>query len=203
MLGQRKYSAGSISRGDTDLDASKLLSQHLQKLSLACRAVPALDLACGAGRNGLYLLANDIPVVFADRDSDSLEKIRQQLATQFHSGQRDRAQLWEVDLEIPGSHPLEARAFGAITVFRYLHRPLLEGIKNAVVPGGLVIYETFTLAQAEIGRPRNPDFLLRPGELRGCFSQWEILHDFEGIERDSSSGQPRAIAQVVAQKPLT
>lgn len=190
-----------MARGDDHLDASKLLSQHLQQLAAACTEAPALDLACGAGRNGLYLLGNDIPVVFADRNSASLEKIRQQLAAGYPASQRDRARLWEVELEAPGARPLEGVRFGAIAVFRYLHRPLMEGIKNALVPGGLLIYETFTLAQAAIGRPRNPDFLLRPGELREAFGQWQVLHDFEGMERDPVSGQARAIAQLVAQKP--
>jgi tellurite methyltransferase len=168
---------------------------------MACAVAPALDLACGSGRNGLYLLANDIPVVFADRDSASLEKIRQQLAAGFPAAQRDRARLWQVDLEIPGARPLEGMGFGAIAVFRYLHRPLMEGIKHAVVPGGLLVYETFTQEQAAIGRPRNPDFLLRQGELCDTFNDWKIFHSFEGIELDPVSGQRRAIAQLVAEKP--
>ena len=190
-----------MAHGDNQLDASKLLSQHLQLLAVACAEAPALDLACGSGRNGLYLLANDIPVVFADRDRSSLEKIRQQLAADYPGEQRDRCRLWQVDLEAPGARPLDGVRFGALAVFRYLHRPLMEAIKNAVVPGGLVIYETFTLEQAALGRPRNPDFLLRPGELCDTFNGWKILHSFEGSELDPVSGQCRAIAQLVAEKP--
>ncbi|MCB1687064.1 MAG: class I SAM-dependent methyltransferase [Halioglobus sp.] len=184
------------------MSASKLLSQYMQQLARACRTAPALDLACGTGRNGLHLLASDIPVVFADRDNEKLEHIRQHLDTLSPDRQRQLASLWQVDLEIPGSHPLDGRTFGAIMVFRYLHRPLLDAIKNAVIPGGLVVYETFTEEQAAIGRPRNPDFLLRHAELKDCFSEWNILHYFEGIEHDPDSGQRRAIAQVVAEKPF-
>jgi SAM-dependent methyltransferase len=183
------------------LEASKLLSHYMQKIVLACRSAPALDLACGSGRNGLLLLASGIPVVFADRDSQSLEQIKQHLAAQPCERQRELTRLWQVDLEVPHTHPLDAASFGAILVFRYLHRPLLAAIKEAVIPGGLVIYETFTVEQAKIGRPRNPDFLLRPGELRDCFREWHILHDFEGIEHDPANGQPRATARVVAEKP--
>ncbi len=183
------------------MEASKLLSQYMQEIAIACDLAPALDLACGTGRNGLSLLARDVSVVFADRDSQRLEQLNQYLAAQTCSRQRDLSRLWQVDLEIPDTHPLAAETFGAIMVFRYLHRPLLEDIKAAVVPGGLVIYETFTVEQANIGRPRNPDFLLQRGELRDCFCDWRILHNFEGIELDSNTGQPRAIAQVVAEKP--
>jgi tellurite methyltransferase len=182
--------------------ASKLLSQYRQKIALACTRAPALDLACGTGRNGLFLLAGDIPVVFADRDSQSLEQIRQHLAAQPSERQQELARLWQVDLEVPNTRPLDAETFGAILVFRYLHRPLLAGIKEALIPGGLVIYETFTVEQAKIGRPRNPDFLLRLGELRDCFCEWDILHYFEGIEHDPGTGQPRAIARIVAEKPF-
>lgn len=182
------------------MDASPLLSQYRQEIALACDVAPALDLACGKGRNGLYLSARGLPVVFADRDDENLEQIKQHLATLPGNRHSDIARLWQVDLEIPGTRPLEPQAFGAIMVFRYLHRPLMAAIKEAVVPGGLVIYETFTLAQASIGRPRNPDFLLRPGELRDCFCDWHILYDFEGIEHDPVSGQSRAIAQIVVEK---
>lgn len=185
------------------MEASSLLSQYMQKIALACDTAPALDLACGTGRNGLCLLASDIPVVFADRDSQNLEQIKRHLTAQPCKRQREMSRFWQVDLEIPGTHPLAGETFGVIMVFRYLHRPLLEGIKKAVIPGGLVIYETFTVEQARIGRPRNPDFLLRPGELRDSFCQWDILHSFEGIEHDPASGQPRAIAQLVAEKPAS
>jgi len=185
------------------LQASSLLSHHLQKIILACDTEPALDLACGTGRNGLTLLASGIPVVFADRDSASLQQIHRHLAALPNKRQKELSRIWQIDLEIPSTRPLEGAAFGAIMVFCYLHRPLLEDIKKAAIPGGLVIYETFTVDQAKIGRPRNPDFLLQRGELHDCFADWNILHSFEGIERDPASGQQRAIAQLVAKKPAT
>jgi hypothetical protein len=158
-------------------------------------------MACGSGRNGLYLLASGVPVVFADRDSQRLEQLKQHLAARPGKQRKELARIWQVDLEIPGTSPLEAETFGAILVFRYLHRPLLQGIKEAIVPGGLMVYETFTVEQANLGHPRNPDFLLRSGELGDYFCEWNILHDFEGIEHDPVSGEPRAIAQLVAEKP--
>jgi len=86
-------------------------------------------------------------------------------------------------------------------IFRYLHRPLIEQIKAAVAPNGLVIYETFTQAQAELGRPKNPDFLLKAKELASYFSDWQILHSFEGIKVSDTSGNKQAIAQIIARKP--
>jgi hypothetical protein len=81
--------------------------------------------------------------------------------------------------------------------FCYLHRPLFPLFKEAVIPGGLVVYETFTTGQRQFGRPNNPDFLLQPGELAALFDDWEIIFQFEGVAKDPD----RCIAQVVARKP--
>jgi tellurite methyltransferase len=86
---------------------------------------------------------------------------------------------------------------GAILVFRYLHRPLVPFIKKALVKGGVLIYETFTVDQRRFGKPHNPRFLLKPGELLDWFEDWKVIHYSEGIV-----GQPqRAIAQIVCTKP--
>ena len=69
-------------------------------------------------------------------------------------------------------------------VFNYLHRPLMPAIVDAVEPGGVLIYETFTAGQAQRGRPTNPAFLLRDGELPALVAPLAVLRaregDFEG-----------------------
>jgi hypothetical protein len=50
-------------------------------------------------------------------------------------------------------------------VVNYLHRPLFPHLLAALSPGGVLIYETFAAGNERFGRPANPDFLLRPGEL--------------------------------------
>ena len=80
---------------------------------------------------------------------------------------------------------------------------LFEQLKASIKPGGIIIYETFTEQQAQFGRPKNPDFLLKPKELVELFSDWNILHSFEGIKpllNDDETKQ--AIAQIVAVKPV-
>ena len=61
--------------------------------------------------------------------------------------------------------PYAGRTFGAIVVTNYLHRPLFPHLLAALAPGGVLIYETFALGNERYGRPANPDFLLKPGEL--------------------------------------
>jgi len=177
----------------------------LQRVSQELQA-SVLDLACGHGRNGLYLLENEIPVTFADINNEALKHI-QNSATSLPENQQGLAQYWQVDFEQPISsiqkafHPLHKKKFAAMFVFRYLHRPLFELIKASIKPGGIIIYETFTEQQAQFGRPKNPDFLLKSGELGKIFSDWQILHSFEGITPSANNEGKQAIAQIVAVKP--
>ena len=60
---------------------------------------------------------------------------------------------------------LDGRRFAAVVVTNYLHRPLLPALVACVASSGLLIYETFAAGNERFGRPSNPDFLLRPGEL--------------------------------------
>jgi SAM-dependent methyltransferase len=153
-----------------------------------------LDLACGRGRSGLILANRNTPVVFADRAATALDNIRQTLLDRELPGR-----TWQIDLEQPGINPLDKQVFSAVVCFRYLYRPLFPYLMQAVEPGGLVVYETFTTDNRQFGRPTNPDYLLRPGELRELFQSWQILHYYEGIQHEPD----RAIAQIVARKPDT
>lgn len=86
----------------------------------------------------------------------------------------ERVDFLQVDLEA-GPWPFEGQRFDAIVVVHYLHRPLLPRLRNALEPGGLLIYETFAIGNEQFGRPRNPDFLLRPRELLDAFSGLRII----------------------------
>ena len=177
------------------MQASHLIKQTLPTILESGFTEQVLDLACGSGRNGLYLVARGQSVTFADRQQDALNDVSKYL-------QDNRlARYWCVDFEGAESDPLKGLSFSVILVFRYLHRPLMPAIKRAVHPGGLVIYETYTVNQPRFGRPTNPDFLLQSGELETIFDGWEILHRFEGQSISESSGQQQAIAQIVARRP--
>jgi SAM-dependent methyltransferase len=64
-----------------------------------------------------------------------------------------------------GPWPYAGQQFAGIVVANYLHRPLIPRLLEALAPGGVLIYETFAAGNERFGRPSNPDFLLRPGEL--------------------------------------
>ena len=182
---------------------SSLIQKYLLTLQTlqASKQVPVLDLACGKGRNGLYLVENDINVNFADVNGEALEQVEQSLK-RLSSDKQKLAQCWHVDFEQANTNPLHDKCFAAVMVFRYLHRPLFEQIKAMIKPGGMIIYETFTEQQAQFGRPKNPDFLLKPRELIEQFSDWKILHSFDGVVNAPANGDvKKAIAQIVAKKP--
>jgi len=99
-----------------------------------------------------------------------------------------------VDLEA-GDADLGAGTHDLVLVFHYLHRPLFPALVRALAPGGLLLYETFTVEQARRGRPKNPDFLLAPGELRRIVTPLVVLREREG------EFEGRMVAGVAARKP--
>jgi tellurite methyltransferase len=153
---------------------------------------PVLDLASGNGHNGLFLAAKGLPVILADRSEEALLE-----AKETADGMQTKVTIWKVDLERPGENPLTEEEYSAILVFRYLHRPLMPCIRKALRTGGFLVYHTYTLEQAQFGKPRNPDFLLKPRELMDWFKDWNVLHHFEGIQEDPR----RAVAEIVCRKP--
>ena len=115
---------------------------------------PVLDLACGHGRHARALAALGHPVLAVDRNPQALAAV----------GELPGVQLLAADLE-QAPWPLPGQRFGGVVVTHYLWRQLLPRVVDAVAAGGVLLYETFALGQQTIGRPRNPEFLLRPGEL--------------------------------------
>ncbi|HXV23202.1 MAG TPA: class I SAM-dependent methyltransferase [Alphaproteobacteria bacterium] len=112
-----------------------------------------LDLAAGGGRHSRFFLKRGHTVLAVDREIEALADIEDQ-----------RLSLMKADLE-SGPWPFGERRFSGIVVTNYLHRPLLAPLVAAVEDGGAFIYETFAEGNAAFGRPSNPAFLLRPGEL--------------------------------------
>jgi len=142
-----------------------------------------LDVAAGHGRNARHLARRGVRVLAVDRDAAALATL------QGVAGVDTRV----ADLE--GAHwPLAGERFDAIVVVHYLHRPLFPALIEALVPDGLLVYETFTRAQAARGKPTNPDFLLKPGELLDLVRPLEILASREG---DFDGGM---IASVIARR---
>jgi SAM-dependent methyltransferase len=113
-----------------------------------------LDLACGSGRHSRYLAAAGYRVCAIDRDAQALAALTGVAGVSVQVADLERAP-W----------PLKGRRFAGIVVSNYLYRPLLPLLLEALAEDGALIYETFALGNERFGKPSNPDFLLRPGEL--------------------------------------
>jgi SAM-dependent methyltransferase len=148
----------------------------------------ALDVACGRGRHAFWLAAQGFTVWAVDRDPGAIAAVRERAR---RNGIAVHADV--VDLEA-GDPALGIERFDVITGINYLHRPLFPHLRAALRPGGVLVYETFTRAQALRGKPTNPAFLLEDGELDRLIAPLEILARREGEDAG------RCVASVVARR---
>jgi len=134
-----------------------------------------LDVACGRGRHALLMASAGFEVRAIDRDAEAIAFLRDTAARLSLKIDTD-----VIDLETDPPPDLSAGAFDAVLVFRYLFRPLMPRLRDALKPGGRLFYETFTTRQAERGHPKNPAFLLRDEELAELMTPLAILRAREG-----------------------
>jgi SAM-dependent methyltransferase len=144
-----------------------------------------LDLACGRGRHTRLLLHHGFAVVAVDRDLSRLEGLR-----------APRLETLELDLEGTGSFPLADRCFDGIVVTNYLHRPMLGDLIDTLVNGGMLIYETFAEGNERFGRPSNPDYLLRHGELLDLVREGFRVVAYEDL--DVVDPRPASVQRIAA-----
>jgi SAM-dependent methyltransferase len=142
-----------------------------------------LDLAAGSGRHTRLLLEGGLAVCAVDRDISALSPLAAR-----------SCEVREIDLETGDVWPL-GTGYDGIVVTNYLHRPLLPAIAQALAPGGVLIYETFARGNERFGRPHNPDFLLRPGELLDAFAMLTVIAFEQG---EVSMPRPAAIQRIAA-----
>ena len=148
----------------------------------------ALDVACGSGRHAVWLARHGLRVLAVDRHAGAIAALSAHPLAR--AGLIDAQVL---DLET-GQRVIAADAYDVVVVTHYLHRPLVPQLVAALRPGGVLVYETFTTAQAARGKPTNPDFLLRPGELATLVRPLAILAEREG------DFDGRMVAGVVARR---
>jgi tellurite methyltransferase len=147
----------------------------------------ALDAAMGGGRHARTLAATGYRAFGVDRRFEAVE-----------AGVRDArahglvVRGWCADLTRPC---LPASFFSLVCVTRYLQRDLFPRLRDALVPGGVLLYETFTIKQRALGwGPTSAAHLLEPGELLTLLEGFDVLFS-EEIEA------PEAMARAVARRP--
>jgi SAM-dependent methyltransferase len=140
-----------------------------------------LDVACGSGRHLRWLAARGYRMTGVDRNAEALAR------------SQGAGELIEADIE-GGPWPLAGRRFDAVIVTHYLWRALLPTLVDSVADGGLLLYETFAQGQERLGKPSNPDFLLRPGELLSVAAGLHVLAYEDGVADEPTSRVQRLAA---------
>ena len=164
--------------------ASGMASGWVRRFApLIRRGGRVLDLAAGSGRHSRLLLDSGFAVCAVDRDISALRPLA-----------ACGCEVRQLDLESGEPWPLGS-GYRGIVVTNYLHRPLLPAILRALAPGGVLIYETFARGNERFGRPHNPDFLLRPGELLEAFAMLTAVAFEQG---EVSTPRPAVIQRIAA-----
>lgn len=143
-----------------------------------------LDVACSGGRHARLFAGLGHPVDAVDRDAAAVAAL---------AGVSGVTALC-ADIE-NGPWPYAGRRFGAVVVTHYLHRPLFPALIAALAPDGVLIYETFAQGNERYGRPSNPDFLLRRGELLQAAAGLRIVA-YEDLTVESP--KPAAVQRICA-----
>jgi SAM-dependent methyltransferase len=150
----------------------------------------ALDLACGPGRNALYLAERGWQVTAVDGSAVAVDLLRE----------RARQKRLIIDARVAdlerGEFNIPPAAFDLICDCYYLQRSLIPQIEHGLRPGGTAIVIVH-LAGAD--QPQGTPTRAMPGELRSYFDGWKILHYYEG--RPHESCHQHAVAELVARKP--
>ncbi len=180
-----RYRAGDRAKEDLEPAPNPLLAQTAAKL----KAGKALDLACGTGRNSIWLAEHGWQVTAVDGSRAAMEILRK------HATERGvRLETQVADLE-KGEYRVEPESWDLIAMCFYLQISLLDSAKQGVLPGGVVLVIVHILAPGD----EPTEHQLRPGELRSHFSGWEIVHSYEGVPHDPA--HQRLSAEVVARRP--
>ncbi len=151
---------------------------------------PVIDIAMGQGRDLLFLARKGFAVYGLERSAEAI-KLAGQAAREEHAG---------IGMVLGDGHflPFKPGAAGCVLVFYFLLREIMADLIRLLMPGGLLLYETFLKRQNLIDRPRNPDYLLDDGELPGYFRDLDLLFYEEGIF--DVRGKRRALARYAGKK---
>jgi SAM-dependent methyltransferase len=151
----------------------------------------AFDVACGAGRNALYLAANGYEVSALDISTVALARARHAAA------ERGLDVEWlcaDLDEELESALPVGG--FDLIVWVRYIHRALLPQLVARLNPGGALLCEQHLITAAEVAGPTSAGFRLAPGDLQRAAHSLQVLYSYEGLVVDPD-GRPVALAQLV------
>jgi SAM-dependent methyltransferase len=180
-----RYRTASRPREDLEAPPTPLVV----RIAKALPAGNALDLACGAGRNALWLAEHGWRVTAVDGSATAIDILR------TRARERGLDVISRVaDLET-GGYKIKPGTWDLIAIAYYLQPDLIESAKAGLKPGGvIVVIVHITVPGEEPTKHRLP-----PGELIRRFEGWETLHSFEGEPEDAAHRRP--VAEIAARRP--
>lgn len=178
--------------GAYDFDPSAWLVPREDLLRPRQPGAVALDLACGAGRNALYLARLGYSVDAWDISDVALDLLVRELERRRAGGQSLAIAPRRVDLE---TARLPASAYDLVLDMHFLERSLFRSMVAALRPEGLLVVQT--LMRRADGDNRNPAYLLEPGELAAGFGELDRVE----YEEDPAHGWAGLIARRRAVQP--
>jgi tellurite methyltransferase len=153
----------------------------------------ALDLACGLGANALFLAGRGLTVEAWDLSPVAIERLSREAGA---SGLQVTALV-----RAGVAQPPRPGSCDVVVVSHFLDRTLLPHLADALRPGGLLFYQTFSREAVSRSGPSNPAYRLGDNELARAFSHLLLrFYREEGRLGDLEHGC-RDLALLVAQKP--
>ena len=158
----------------------------------------ALDVACGAGRNSLYLAQQGYVVDAVDIAEEGLRRLAAQaepadVAITTHA--------MDLDAITSGAARLPRDSYALIIMFRYVDMDLLSQLTGMLVPGGHIIVEEHLRTTLDVIGPSSPRFRVAPGALQHSMEDngMVVRHSYEGVVEEPD-GSAAALAQIWAMR---
>ena len=188
-----RYRSGAY---ETRRHPSALLADWIGRIDVTRASPRALDIACGAGRNALFLARHGWHVDAVDISPVALERLRAAAETEDLS-----IACLELDLE-PAAAALDGfrgQPYDLAVLMRYTDTTLLEMLPRAVAPGGYLLAEMHMKTGKKVAGPRSPRFRVAAGALRQAGAALDLPHYHEGLVTDPD-GRTVALAQLVGRR---
>ena len=194
---EARYRAGAYRER---LHPSALAAEHLPDVAATQRnasahdhQLEALDIACGAGRNALYLAGLGYRV-------DAIDISAEALARGEAAAQAAGYRISWIQRDLDEGLPRGLGDYDVILIVRYLDLSLVASAVERLRPGGYLICEAHLETDAPVIGPRDPNFRVAPGELRGAAAGLQVVEYWEGLTNDPD-GRAVALARLVAWRP--
>ncbi|MGH9615217.1 MAG: class I SAM-dependent methyltransferase [Acidobacteriaceae bacterium] len=189
----QRYLAGEFQYREPDAFVIRAHEEYLKPLLPA--AATGLDLAGGAGHHAIWLAQQGWRMTLLDWSNAALAIAREKAAALPQGHTLEIAQGNALDIVVQFAQ--QRRRFGFVLISFFLERAVLPWLPKILIPGGLLLYRTYTEENERLGNPRgprNPDFLLRSQELLEVYRAMKILHYNETVAQ-------KGVAELIAQRP--